>query len=72
MFEKPLGMRDTLPDLYDRKQKIKLSIENEMKSWGYQFMETPTLEYYDTVGAFYPQIRQHPFLSFERFNLYLV
>ncbi|WP_419393394.1 ATP phosphoribosyltransferase regulatory subunit [Cytobacillus praedii] len=51
MFEKPLGMRDTLPDLYDRKQKIKLSIENEMKSWGYQFMETPTLEYYDTVGA---------------------
>lgn len=51
MFEKPLGMRDTLPVVYDRKQKIRLSIENEMKSWGFQFMETPTLEYYETVGA---------------------
>lgn len=51
MFEKPLGMRDTLPVVYERKQKIRLSIENEMKSWGFQFMETPTLEYYETVGA---------------------
>ncbi|WP_313804440.1 ATP phosphoribosyltransferase regulatory subunit [Cytobacillus sp.] len=51
MFEKPLGMRDTLPVVYERKQKIRLSIEKEMKSWGYQFMETPTLEYYETVGA---------------------
>lgn len=51
MFEKPLGMRDTLPVLYDRKQKIRLSIEKEMKGWGYQFIDTPTLEYYETVGV---------------------
>ncbi len=51
MFEKPLGMRDTLPVLFERKQKIRSSIEKEMKNWGYQFMGTPTLEYYDTVGA---------------------
>ena len=51
MFEKPLGMRDTLPDLYSRKQKIRTAIEDEMKRWGYQFLETPTLEYYETIGT---------------------
>jgi ATP phosphoribosyltransferase regulatory subunit len=51
MFEKPLGMRDTLPDLYETKERLKRKIENEMKRWGYQFIETPTLEYFDTVGS---------------------
>jgi ATP phosphoribosyltransferase regulatory subunit len=51
MFEKPLGMRDTLPDLYETKQRVKRKIEGEMKRWGYQFIETPTLEYFDTVGS---------------------
>ncbi len=51
MFEKPLGMRDTLPDLYETKQRVKRKIEEEMKRWGYQFIETPTLEYYETVGS---------------------
>lgn len=51
MFEKPLGMRDTLPDVYERKQVVRGLIEGEMKNWGYQFIETPTLEYYETVGA---------------------
>lgn len=51
MFEKPLGMRDTLPDLYERKRMIKGLIEGEMKNWGYRFIETPTLEYYETVGV---------------------
>lgn len=50
MFEKPLGMRDTLPELYEAKDKIRGSIEQEMKQWGFQFIETPTLEYYETVG----------------------
>ncbi|HZG73185.1 MAG TPA: ATP phosphoribosyltransferase regulatory subunit [Chondromyces sp.] len=50
MFEKPIGMRDTLPHIYETKQKIKDSIETEMKTWGYQFIETPALEYYETVG----------------------
>jgi ATP phosphoribosyltransferase regulatory subunit len=50
MFEKPLGMRDTLPDLHEAKDKVRSSIEKEMKRWGFQFIETPTLEYYETVG----------------------
>lgn len=51
MFEKPLGMRDTLPELYETKQRVKRKLEDEMKRWGYQFIETPTLEYFDTVGS---------------------
>ncbi|MBS4190330.1 ATP phosphoribosyltransferase regulatory subunit [Bacillus sp. FJAT-49705] len=51
MFEKPLGMRDTLPELFDRKRMVRASIEKEMERWGYRFIETPTLEYYETVGS---------------------
>ena len=51
MFEKPLGMRDTLPDLYEKKHPVRSKMEDAFKSWGYQFIETPTLEYYETVGA---------------------
>ncbi len=50
MFEKPVGMRDTLPHIYETKRKLKDAIEDQMRSWGYQFIETPALEYYDTVG----------------------
>jgi ATP phosphoribosyltransferase regulatory subunit len=51
MFEKPLGMRDTLPELYEKKHYVRTSMEDTFKHWGYQFIETPTLEYYETVGA---------------------
>lgn len=51
MFEKPLGMRDTLPAIYERKYNLKQKIDTEIKKWGYQFIETPTLEYYETVGT---------------------
>lgn len=50
MFEKPLGMRDTLPLLYEAKQKVRKRMLREINSWGYQMIETPTLEYYETVG----------------------
>jgi ATP phosphoribosyltransferase regulatory subunit len=50
MFEKPLGMRDTFPDLYEIKDQTKRKMENVMKRWGYKFIETPSLEYYETVG----------------------
>lgn len=50
MFEKPLGMRDTLPELYEKKHRIRSLMEAVMKRWGYSFIETPTLEYYETVG----------------------
>ncbi|MEO2077795.1 MAG: ATP phosphoribosyltransferase regulatory subunit [Bacillus sp. (in: firmicutes)] len=51
MFEKPLGMRDTLPELYEKKDRVRTYMSETMKLWGYQFIETPTLEYYETVGA---------------------
>lgn len=51
MFEKPIGMRDTLPQLYETKNQIRERIRGELKLWGYQSIETPTLEYYDTVGV---------------------
>ncbi|MED3622843.1 ATP phosphoribosyltransferase regulatory subunit [Neobacillus thermocopriae] len=50
MFEKPLGMRDTLPELYEKKDRVRSNIAETMKLWGYQFIETPALEYFETVG----------------------
>ncbi|RZI50742.1 ATP phosphoribosyltransferase regulatory subunit [Aeribacillus pallidus] len=51
MFEKPLGMRDTLPGLYVIKESVRKKMMNVIESWGYQFLETPTLEFYETVGV---------------------
>ncbi|MDG5471661.1 ATP phosphoribosyltransferase regulatory subunit [Jeotgalibacillus sp. ET6] len=50
MFEKPMGMRDTFPHLYKMKKQIRSHVESEMSAWGYEFLETPTLEYDETVG----------------------
>jgi ATP phosphoribosyltransferase regulatory subunit len=50
MFEKPIGMRDTLPALYKTKKQIRDQLATEMSLWGYQTIDTPTLEFYDTVG----------------------
>lgn len=50
MFEKPLGMRDTLPALYEAKKTVRNAISRKIESWGYQYIETPTLEYYETIG----------------------
>ncbi|MBD1381457.1 ATP phosphoribosyltransferase regulatory subunit [Metabacillus arenae] len=51
MFEKPLGMRDTLPSLYERKKQVREKMTGVIGKWGYQFLETPTLEFYETVGV---------------------
>ncbi|WP_456364609.1 ATP phosphoribosyltransferase regulatory subunit [Priestia aryabhattai] len=51
MFEKPLGMRDTLPALFERKKQVRGQLADEISSWGYQYMATPTVEYYETVGS---------------------
>lgn len=51
MFEKPHGMRDTLPGLYETKKRVRSSLTEVMGLWGYEFMETPTLEFYETVGV---------------------
>ncbi|TCP24881.1 ATP phosphoribosyltransferase regulatory subunit [Scopulibacillus darangshiensis] len=50
MFEKPLGLRDTLPAVQSILNKIKQECHTEVEKWGYDFMATPALEYDDTVG----------------------
>jgi ATP phosphoribosyltransferase regulatory subunit len=50
-FEKPIGMRDTLPSLLEGKNHLRGKITSEIRRWGFRLIETPTLEYYDTVGS---------------------
>lgn len=50
MFEKPLGMRDTLPQVYEAGQSLKATLNAMIQQWGYPFVKTPALEYSETVG----------------------
>ncbi|MFC0525489.1 ATP phosphoribosyltransferase regulatory subunit [Pontibacillus salicampi] len=50
MFEKPLGMRDTLPFFYNQTRQARQALSETIESWGYQFLDTPMVEYLDTVG----------------------
>jgi ATP phosphoribosyltransferase regulatory subunit len=49
-FEKPLGMRDYLPESLTKQRYLEKQLTSCMASWGYREILTPTLEYYDTVG----------------------
>ncbi|MED3661026.1 ATP phosphoribosyltransferase regulatory subunit [Ureibacillus sp. FSL K6-8385] len=49
-FEKPIGMRDTFPGIYEKIERAKRIGREVFRSRGFDFIETPTLEYYDTVG----------------------
>ncbi|MEX2104211.1 MAG: ATP phosphoribosyltransferase regulatory subunit, partial [Bacilli bacterium] len=50
VFEKPLGMRDLLPETVLYKRQLEHSIQQCLRRWGYEEIVTPTLEYYDTIG----------------------
>ncbi|WP_431027867.1 ATP phosphoribosyltransferase regulatory subunit [Lysinibacillus sp. LZ02] len=50
MFEKPLGMRDTFPQIYEKLEQVRETGRELLRSRGYEFIKTPTVEYYDTVG----------------------
>ncbi len=50
VFEKPLGVRDYLPDQVRWKKEVERRISESMELWGYREIITPALEYYDTVG----------------------
>ena len=50
MFEKPLGMRDTFSTIYEQVEYIRTQGRTVLKQHGYQFVKTPALEYYDTIG----------------------
>lgn len=49
-FEKPLGMRDILPETLARQRCLEAALRGEIEKWGYVEIATPSLEYYDTVG----------------------
>lgn len=49
-FEKPIGMRDTFPNLYEKNEFIRKIGRDFLRMNGFDFIQTPTLEYYDTVG----------------------
>lgn len=66
VFEKPVGFRDILPDLVERKTAVVEAIKRELQAWGYQFIETPTLEYYDTVGGVSSTLEQRLFKLLDR------
>ena len=50
MFEKPLGMRDTFPQIFEKVEAVRQTGRNFLQSRGYEFIKTPTVEYFDTVG----------------------
>ncbi|UKS26271.1 ATP phosphoribosyltransferase regulatory subunit [Paenibacillus sp. HWE-109] len=51
VFEKPLGVKDYLPDAVTKLRNIEYRVLACMERWGYNQIITPTLEYYDTVGV---------------------
>ncbi|HWL26275.1 MAG TPA: ATP phosphoribosyltransferase regulatory subunit [Ureibacillus sp.] len=50
MFEKPIGMRDTFPATYEKMEAVQQTGRGFLRARGFEFVKTPTLEYYDTVG----------------------
>ncbi|CAJ1001168.1 MULTISPECIES: ATP phosphoribosyltransferase regulatory subunit [Brevibacillus] len=49
-FEKPLGMRDILPESLARQRHLERALRQCIERWGYREIVTPSLEYFDTVG----------------------
>lgn len=50
MFEKPLGMRDDFPFIAKKKAELRAKGTEIMQQAGYDLLQTPTLEYYETIG----------------------
>jgi len=51
VFEKPVGVKDYLPGAVKKLKNIEQKVLQCMEGWGYQQIITPTIEFYDTVGA---------------------
>lgn len=49
-FEKPLGMRDSFPLINEKKENVRDIGRSFLKSRGFDFIKTPTVEYYETIG----------------------
>lgn len=60
-FEKPLGMRDIIPESLVRQRQLENVLRDTIVRWGYDEILTPSLEYYDTVGAASPTLANRMF-----------
>lgn len=49
-FEKPLGMRDSFPLINEKKENVREIGRLFLRSRGFDFIKTPTVEYYETIG----------------------
>lgn len=49
-FEKPIGMRDVTPHAFQRHNQTANRFLNTLNQWGYDRVQTPALEYFETVG----------------------
>ena len=50
MFEKPLGMRDSFPKVFEQKEYIRSTARDFIRNKGYDFIKTPSVEYFETIG----------------------
>ena len=50
MFEKPLGMRDSFPEVNEQKEYIRSTARDFIQRKGYDFIKTPSVEYFETIG----------------------
>ncbi|QUG42671.1 ATP phosphoribosyltransferase regulatory subunit [Psychrobacillus sp. INOP01] len=50
MFEKPLGMRDSFPEVNEQKEYIRSTARDFIRKKGYDFIKTPSVEYFETIG----------------------
>jgi len=62
-FEKPLGTKDILPEKLLKIKKITDSSKELIERWGYEEIETPIIEYYQTVGL-YSKIPEEKLIKF--------
>lgn len=51
VFEKPVGVKDYLPDVVRKLRAIEHKVLTCMEGWGYEQIITPSMEFYDTVGV---------------------
>ncbi len=50
MFEKPLGMRDSFPRVNEQKEYVRSAARSFLREKGYDFIKTPSVEYFETIG----------------------
>lgn len=51
-FEKPIGIKDVLPDRLKLQKAVSHNIKEILNQWGYEEIDTPLIEYHHTVGLY--------------------